>query len=111
MNNLNVADWLIKIGRHLRNRCINLIAIFLNYSSEQIENKFGRMCRGCYKRFVPRFTHHYLCIECEEVYIKCWNQECRNYFKPEGGRYSETYCSSCRKAGQAFDLLEELSKY
>lgn len=108
MKDNRILFFLLKYGRWLRDNYIKFIAKLQNLSEDQIEEKFGRICLICYKRFRPRFDHHLLCEDCEEIFIKCWNEICSNYFKPLKQRRSETYCKECRKKGQAKDLLNEL---
>jgi len=99
---------LIRFGQFLRDRWIKLIAKIKNLKVNDIEKIYGKPCLVCFRRFTPRFTHHLLCAECENIYLKCWNPSCINYFQPINKRRSETYCPICRSKGKAKDLLSEL---
>jgi hypothetical protein len=103
-----IKHYLIKFAYILRDRWIKLIAQINKLNSDEIEIRYGRPCLVCLKRFIPRFTHHLLCSECETIYLKCWNPNCLNYFQPINVRRSETFCPICRSKGQAKDLLSEL---
>jgi hypothetical protein len=103
-----IKHYLIKFAHFLRDRWIKLIARLNKLDSDEIEKRYGRPCLVCLRRFIPRFTHHLLCSECEIIYLKCWNPSCLNYFQPINERRSETFCPICRSKGQAKDLLSEL---
>lgn len=104
----NVLNYLLRFGRSLRDKCIRWIAKRRGLSELEIQDKYGRPCVVCKSRFTPKFKHHHLCSSCEKTHVKCWSDECGGFFKPRGGRRSETYCPECRKAGEASDLTQDL---
>jgi len=103
-----VSTYLLRFGRLLRDRLIRFIAERRGLSATEVVERYNRPCVACGRRFTPRATNHFLCADCEDSYIKCWEEDCTNYFEPVEGRCSETYCPNCRSQGDAKDLLEQL---